>query len=160
MRHRLERVQFFPRPRDEIFAFFCDIDQLDHFTPGYFRLHILTPERCTLYPGQRIEYTLRLFGIPFRWTTVIDTVDAPCSFTDSQLRGPYRSFRHQHRFYEVEGGTLMVDVVDYELPLEPAGLVVHRLLAHIFDHRRRVTARLLAPELQDPLWLPVCQSRS
>lgn len=153
-RHRLERVQFFPRPPEEVFAFFCDIDQLDRFTPSWFRLHVRTAERCALYPGQQIDYTLKLFGIPFGWTTVIDTVDPPRSFSDSQLRGPYRSFRHHHLFCEVEGGTLMVDVLDYQLPLEPAGLIVHRLLAHIFDHRRLVTARLLAPDLEDPLWLP------
>jgi ligand-binding SRPBCC domain-containing protein len=47
--------------------------------------------------------------------TRITAWDPPHGFVDEQLRGPYRLWRHQHRFEADGAGTLSRDRVDYEL---------------------------------------------
>jgi ligand-binding SRPBCC domain-containing protein len=59
---------------------------------------------------------------------------------DVQLRGPYRSWHHTHRFEPVDGGTLVRDAVRYVLPFGPMGRLAHAWIVKsdleaIFDHR-------------------------
>ncbi len=94
-----------------------------------------------MYPGSIIDYRLRLWGLPVRWRTRIVAFDPPYSFADEQIRGPYRLWHHTHEFAAVDGGTRMIDRVDYELPFGPLGRLVHALLVRrslrkIFDYRR------------------------
>ena len=97
--------------------------------------------------GALIDYSLRLYKLPVRWRTRIELFEPERRFVDVQLKGPYRYWRHLHEFEDVEGGTLMRDVVDYELPLGPLGslartLFVRRSLARIFSFRRRAVSEV------------------
>lgn len=144
----LERAQFFPWPVERVWEFFSDIDNLNRFTPRFFELEILTPDRPALYRGQTIDYRFRLFGFPLAWTTRIDEVEYPRVFVDSQLRGPYAAFRHSHEFWPVEGGTLMVDRLHFRVGWGPAGWLAQRLMVRpmlnaIFDHRRVACEELM-----------------
>lgn len=136
----LERAQFFPRPLDEVWEFFTDIDNLNRFTPGFFHITPLTEERPELYPGQTIDYVIRLFGIPFRWTTLITQVDKPLSFVDRQARGPYAQFEHLHQFWEVQNGTVVIDRLHYRVGWGPIGWLAERIFVRptldaIFEYR-------------------------
>jgi ligand-binding SRPBCC domain-containing protein len=139
--YRLERVQLIPRARDEMFAFFAEAANLERLTPGFLHFRILTPGRIRMQPGTLIDYQLQLYAVPFRWRTRIETFEPPQRFTDVQLVGPYRRWHHLHEFFEVPGGTLVVDRVNYELPLGVFGTLAHelfvrRLLDGIFAYRR------------------------
>jgi len=62
---------------------------------------------------------------------------------DSQLVGPYKKWEHLHEFLEKDGGTLMKDTVDYELPLGWAGRIlagwmVDRDVRNIFSYRSNI----------------------
>jgi ligand-binding SRPBCC domain-containing protein len=145
---RLERTQFVPRPLPEVFAFFADAGNLERITPGFLRFRILTPRPVPMHPGALIDYRLSLFGIPFRWTSRIDLFEPGARFVDSQVRGPYARWVHLHEFHEAPGGTLVVDGVEYALPLGPLGILaralfVRRSLERIFDHRAAALRRLL-----------------
>lgn len=152
--HRLAASQFVPRPLTEVFAFFSDPDNLARITPPSMRLELITTDR-EMRSGLAIDYRIRpLLGFPVRWRTRITDYDPPRSFRDVQERGPYRRWEHEHRFLEVDGGTLIEDDVTYALPLGPLGDAVHRLavrgeLARIFRHRSAVIASALA-ELEAP----------
>lgn len=64
----------------------------------------------------RIDYTIKLHGIPMRWRTKITRWNPPYEFVDEQLKGPYRAWIHQHTFEEMgDGQTLMRDRVCYSL---------------------------------------------
>jgi len=95
------------------------------------------------YTGQRITYTVRpLLGIPVRWVTRIEDVQAPERFVDTQEKGPYKLWHHTHTFEAISAGVLMRDRVEYELPFGPLGdlmhaLVVKRKLEGIFRFRER-----------------------
>ena len=139
--HRLQRAQLIPRPLPEVFAFFADAGNLEMITPPTLGFEILTPRPIRMHAGTLIDYRLRLFGIPFRWQTRIETFEPLVRFTDVQLRGPYRRWHHLHEFFATTDGTLVVDTVDYALALGPLGSVAHalfigRTLAQIFDYRR------------------------
>jgi hypothetical protein len=148
MMHTIHREQVLPRPRDEVFPFFAAARNLERITPAFLRFRVLTPEPIILRPGSRIDYTLRLAGVPFHWRTRIEAFDPPLSFVDVQEKGPYRHWRHRHEFREVPGGTLMVDDVEYEVGWGVLGQLAHaifvrRALERIFDHRRQVIAGIL-----------------
>src|SRR5262249_17950721 len=73
--HRLERSQHVPRPLGEVFAFFTDAANLEELTPDFLHFRILTPKPIVMRAGTLIDYQLRLFGVPFRWRTRIETFD-------------------------------------------------------------------------------------
>ena len=97
--------------------------------------------------GTRLDYRLRLWGVRFRWQTLISSWEPPHRFVDEQLAGPYAQWVHTHRFEADGDGTLVEDDVDYALPLAPLGElalpIVRRQLERIFSYRRETIARLL-----------------
>jgi len=139
--------QLVPLPITEAFRFFEDPANLLKITPPQMALTITNPEPVVMRKGAEIAYTLCVAGMPQRWRTLIAEYDPPHSFMDVQLRGPYRKWEHTHTLREVEGGTLMIDDIDYELPLGwlgsvIAGWFVRRQLAHVFAYRQAQIERL------------------
>jgi len=146
--HRLEREQVVTSPLSEAFDFFSRTSNLERITPPWLRFGLLTPEPTEIVVGTRIEYRLRLHGIPLRWISRIDEFVENRSFVDRQIRGPYRWWHHRHEFTSVPGGTRVRDHVDYALPLGPVGelghiVIVRRDLARIFDYRQAAVAQIL-----------------
>jgi ligand-binding SRPBCC domain-containing protein len=135
-------------PREEVFEFFADAFNLQKITPPDVHFRVLTPAPIELRRGTRIDYRLTVFRVPFRWRTVIAMWEPPVRFVDEQERGPYRSWVHRHEFSDVEGGTLVRDRVQYELPWSPLGELAHpivrRKLDQIFDFRQAMIHRLLS----------------
>ena len=94
--------------------------------------------------GQEVTWRARHFGIWFTMTSRITALDRPTRFVDEQVRGPFRWFRHEHRFDDVTGVTTMTDTIDLASPIfgilaERAVLVpyLRRLIrvrnAHLLD---------------------------
>lgn len=138
--HRLEREQWIPASLERVSAFFADAANLDALTPPWLRFRILTPLPIEMRSDARIEYQLRLAGVPVRWRTRIAKWEPPHGFVDVQERGPYALWEHTHRFRALGDGVLMADEVRYALPLGPLGALAHgagvkAALAAIFDHR-------------------------
>jgi hypothetical protein len=143
------------RPLPEVFGFFSDAANLDALTPPFLHFRILTPMPIELRAGARLDYQLSLFGVPVRWRTRITAWQPGERFVDEQESGPYAIWRHTHEFEARGSSTLMRDVVDYSLPLGPAGAVAHalfvrRTLERIFDFRRDAVARLLEHSRAEP----------
>jgi ligand-binding SRPBCC domain-containing protein len=127
-----------PTPRDEVFDFFSQARNLELITPPWLSFKVLTPEPIEMRRGTLIDYRLGWHGIPLRWRSEIEEWDPPHRFVDTQLRGPYRLWHHQHVFDEVDGGTRISDHVRYAAP---GGALVNRLFVardvrRIFDYRR------------------------
>lgn len=140
--------QWLPADLDRTFAFFSDARNLEAITPDFLHFRIVTPLPVEMREGARIEYRLRLFGMPVDWLTRIEEWRPGHGFTDVQVRGPYAQCIHQHRFTPQNGGTLVEDRVDYRVPLAPLSSPVHALFVRptverIFAHRREAIARLL-----------------
>lgn len=152
--HVLERTQVIERSLDDTFAFFSDAFNLEKITPEFLRFKILTPRPLAMQSGAIIEYSLSLFGMPFKWKTLIEQWEPGVKFVDRQLKGPYALWVHTHSFEALGADrTLMKDRVEYQLPLGFLGEIAHTLfvretLKKIFAHRADVTARLLTPATQ------------
>lgn len=130
-----------PRPIDTVFDFFADAYRLEDITPPWLHFHVVTPRPVTMAVGTLIDYRLRLHGLPIGWQSEIAAWEPPVRFVDRQVRGPYRLWHHEHTFESVDGGTRVVDCVDYAVPGGPLihALLVRRDLVRIFEYR---TARL------------------
>jgi ligand-binding SRPBCC domain-containing protein len=147
--HVLERSHILPITLSEAWSFFSTPKNLARITPPEMGFVIREPfDNAPAHAGQRITYTVKpVLGIPLTWVTLIEDVQAPHRFVDTQLKGPYARWWHLHTFEEVEGGVLMRDRVEYELPLGPLGELAHGIfvrkrLEHIFAYRRKVLDEL------------------
>ena len=149
MVHSIRRQQFVPVPLARVWDYFSNAGNLAAITPDYMRFRVTSGDLPdVVYPGQVITYTVRpLLGIPLFWMTEITAVSPGHSFVDEQRRGPYKMWHHQHLFFEQDGGTLMQDIVHYELPFWILGeaahaLFVRRQLEGIFEFRRKKVEEL------------------
>lgn len=67
--------------------------------------------------GEEVTWEARHFGVTWQMTSRITEFDPPHVFVDQMVRGPFRSFRHEHRFEHEGAGTRMTDLVEYAAPL-------------------------------------------
>jgi ligand-binding SRPBCC domain-containing protein len=128
-----------PRSINEVFAFFADAHNLEVLTPPWMHFRTVTPDPIVMAVGTRFEHRLRVKGIPVRWESEITAWDPPRRFVDEQRRGPYRLWIHEHRFAPRDGGTDVVDHVEYAVPGGAAVnyFVVAPDLRKVFGYRRR-----------------------
>ena len=146
--YTLEREQALPRSLSATFAFFADASNLEALTPDTLHFKILTPRPIVMRAGLTIDYRIRLFGVGLRWRSLIEVWEPERLFVDVQVKGPYKSWRHEHWFEEAGDGTKVRDRVDYQLYGGPfAALVnaafVRRQLKSIFDYRQERMKELL-----------------
>jgi ligand-binding SRPBCC domain-containing protein len=146
--HRLERRQYLDHPLETVFAFFAEARNLERITPSWLSFHVVEGKAIEMGVGTLIDYRLRVHRVPLSWTSRIDEWESGRGFVDRQLSGPYRLWHHRHSFQPSGRGTLVVDEVDYELPLGRLGELAHRLfvrrdLERIFDFRQQMVPRLL-----------------
>lgn len=144
----LEREQWVAQPRSRVFAFFARAENLGRITPPWLHFRIRTPLPIAMAAGARIDYTIRLAGVPLRWRTRIDLWEPEVRFVDVQERGPYALWEHTHTFAPHAGGVLVADRVRYALPVGLLGRAVHTLavraaLTAIFDYRCQRVRELL-----------------
>jgi ligand-binding SRPBCC domain-containing protein len=74
--------------------------------------------------GETVTWRARHFGVTWTMTSEITELRLPEWFVDEQLRGPFHSFRHEHRFTAFPGGTTMADHVHFVAPLGVLGRAV------------------------------------
>jgi len=134
------------RPLSEVFPFFAAAEHLEELTPPFLNFHILTPKPIVVAVGTRINYQLKLHGIPVRWESEITSWNPPYSFSDDQIKGPYRYWHHEHMFQEKDGGTFVLDKVEYAVP---GGALINRFfvapdLRRIFEYRTATLKKLFS----------------
>jgi uncharacterized protein len=140
-RWRLETSIRLAAPVDQVVAFFGRTQNLGAMTPLGMGFAILGEPPDQVREGTTIDYRVKVGRLALRWRTRIDRVDER-GFADSQLRGPYRAWYHEHEFIADGDGTVMTDRVWYALPFGPLGAIAHPLfvapqLRRIFQHRTR-----------------------
>jgi uncharacterized protein (TIGR01777 family) len=127
-RYLLRHVTRVNRPIEEVFVFFSRAENLGVMTPAAMEFRIVDPIPEQMAPGARIGYRLRLGPLPIRWRTNIEVWQPPHLFADSQQRGPYRCWWHEHHFRADGSATIMEDRVFYCPPLGTLGRLLNPLL--------------------------------
>lgn len=138
--HFLRRKTVIEKPIAEVFDFFSKAENLNLITPKDLQFAITSQLPIEMKKGALIEYKIKLNGFSFHWQTEISEWNPPYSFVDSQLKGPYKIWIHQHSFVDKETYTEMYDTVEFLSPgwiLEPLinRFFVEKRVKEIFDFR-------------------------
>jgi len=80
-----------------------------------------------LGPGAVVTWEATHLGARMRLMSKITQFDAPWSFEDEQIAGPFQSFWHRHEFSTKNGVTVMTDLVRYRSPFGFLGTLVERV---------------------------------
>lgn len=138
--------QYLPFKRDKVFQFFAEAKNLETITPPLLHFQVLGMSTPNIQEGSLIDYKLKIHGVPVRWRTEILNWHPNQKFVDTQLKGPYTKWHHTHEFTDLGAGTLMTDLVRYQVPLGilgslVAGAFVASDVRKIFAYRREVCSR-------------------
>lgn len=169
MKHRLEFEQWVPFPLEHVFAFFSNPENLPRIMPPASATRLIALNRMpppktpagissekAAAVGSIIVTSFRLFPLlplRYRWVARITEFEWNRYFADVQDHGPFKSWHHRHEFAsaarESVGGTLVRDVIEYEVGLGLAGtlanaLFVHRQMKRTFAQRQQTLPHLLA----------------
>lgn len=105
----------------------------------------------TIGLGETVTWRARHFGIVWRMTSRITSLEEPDRFVDEQVRGPFARFHHVHRFERSARGTRMVDEIEFRAPLGPLGRLAERVaLARYLPRLIAERNASLAAELGGP----------
>jgi ligand-binding SRPBCC domain-containing protein len=148
-----------PAPLERVWAFHDDVNAaLPALSQASARVNIESAD-LPVRVGSRILISARgPFGIAIRWAARIvehrpphpTPSGAAASFVDEQESGPFKSWRHEHEFRQLENGTTgLTDRVTYAVRFGVLGrladrLFVRRQIDAMFRHRHAVLPRLLA----------------
>jgi ligand-binding SRPBCC domain-containing protein len=78
--------------------------------------------------GETVTWKGKHFGIYIQHQSIISEMDFPNYFVDEQLKGHFKSFKHQHFFIQKENLTIMTDILEYETPFSFIGKLFDKLL--------------------------------
>lgn len=131
-------------PVELVAAFHHDTRVLKQLTP--FPIIAQIHEYEPLADGSEAKFTLWFGPLPIRWHAVHSQVGAN-GFTDTQVSGPLKSWRHQHRFESIGGArTRVSEHIVYEHDSGLRGLISRLLFArpgllYLFTARKLLTRR-------------------
>jgi ligand-binding SRPBCC domain-containing protein len=146
-------------PFEDVWEFHSTGDGLVALTPDWMNLRIEEtrgpdggPDPEVLETGSVVVSSIRPFGIGPRQRWVSEIVargrsEHEAMFRDVMVEGPFPEWTHTHRFRAVDGGTVVHDHVEYELPGGPIGKLSGPLgvigMEPMFRFRHRETRALL-----------------
>lgn len=78
--------------------------------------------------GETVTWQAIHFGITMRLTSKITDLQYATSFTDEQVKGPFKHLKHQHTFQQIGSYTLMSDYFEFESPLGFLGRLADSLV--------------------------------
>lgn len=147
--YRREDINRIPISPAEAWDFFANPLNLDKLTPPEMAFANLYPlDAPAVYPGMLIVHRVSpLPLVKLTWVTEITHVDHGRRFVDEQRTGPFAMWHHIHEFEEIEGGTLVRDILYYALPFGILGRIAHAVQAGkkvnaVFDYRKQRLAEL------------------
>ena len=132
-----------PAPVEEVFAFHERDDVLALLTPPWQTVDVVRREGG-LEKGAVVEFVIHAGPFRVRWLAEHIEYEKNRLFTDIQVKGPFRSWRHRHVFEVDAGGTRLTDSIDFAFPGgKPAewtaGWVARWQLRRMFAYRHQVT---------------------
>lgn len=161
-----ERSTWVPAPLEEVWTFQSTVEGLRAVTPDFLALEVHSvvgpddeEDQEVLREGTQLRMSIRPFGAGprQRWTSVVleqTEDDGAAMFRDRMLEGPFPEWEHTHQFFADDGGTRVVDRVDYRLPGGPLGRLVSPLgvvgMEPLFRARHRRTREVLGRDEEVP----------
>ncbi|WP_300026929.1 SRPBCC family protein [uncultured Maribacter sp.] len=78
-------------------------------------------------PNEWVTWRAKHFGIYQKLTSRITEYNRSDFFADEMEKGAFKKFRHEHHFSELNGGTLMTDIFEYDSPFGILGIIADKL---------------------------------
>jgi uncharacterized protein len=127
-------------PIADVFVFFGRAANIGALTPPEMALTLHSSGELAMERGLSIDHGITIGGIPLTWRTFIEEWSPGERFVDTQIKGPFRCWYHEHVFRADGDRTMMEDRVWYALPFGPLGRMVHVLkvrsmLRRLFEYR-------------------------
>ncbi len=122
----------------------------ERLTPPWERIRVLRHEGG-IRDGARVSLLVGPWPLSLRWDLEHRDYRKGRAFTDTQVRGPFRSWTHVHRFIPTGPDSCRLeDDIEYELPGGRLGAlvgepIVRWKLTRLFEFRHAVTRRALSP---------------
>ena len=93
--------------------------------------------------NESVTWKAKHFGIYQILTSKVTEFDRPNFFADEMIKGAFKSFKHEHHFTDLNGGTLMTDYFDYESPFGILGKLADKLflqnyMTNLLAERNRI----------------------
>jgi ligand-binding SRPBCC domain-containing protein len=128
----------------DVWNFYTDIQHLRVITPP--AIAIKVESNTSIKQGAEIMLSGNLIR-KSRWKARI-TYCKPYEYIDEMIDGPFKIWKHIHRFVADNSSTKVIDIVEYELPYGIFGKMVDRIyvrrkIQEIFQYRKRATVRVL-----------------
>lgn len=138
---------FVRAPVQRVWEFHRDVRALRLLSPPGSKVELLGEDH-EVRDGALHVLRIRAFGLSLVWEARISDVRPPFGFVDTAERSPFAHWRHRHEFLEEDGGTRIVDRIEFRLPGGRLGswfgrLIVAPGLGLFFRYRHAVTKRLL-----------------
>lgn len=168
MQNHLEFQQWVPFRLEQVFSFFANPENLPRIMPAASATKLVALQRVAAPAGRDGSFAtaagvgstilttfriLPMLPIRARWIARITEFEWNHHFADVQDKGPFKSWHHRHEFLtEARGGvvgTLVRDVIDYEVGFGVVGAVanalfVRRQMEGTFAQRQQALPELLA----------------
>ena len=101
--------------------------------------------------GETVTWRARHLGVAMQLTSRITAFDPPRRFVDEQVSSPFASFRHEHGFASIPGGTRMTDDWRHASPLGWLGRIVDAMVLDRYMRRQlRVRAAATKRAAEQP----------
>lgn len=145
MAERFVRTLELPVPAAILWAFHERADAFAILQPPWEEAEVVELPR-SLEVGARAVIRARVGPLSTRIVAEHIAYEPGRSFTDTMLKGPFRSWVHEHLCEPTAAGSRLTDTIDYALPLGPLGALfggwaVRRRLDRMFAYRHEVTRR-------------------
>lgn len=93
--------------------------------------------------GETVTWEAKHLGVRQKLSSKITEFNYPNYFTDEMVEGAFKSMRHEHLFYAINGQTLMKDIFVFESPFGWLGELVNflflgRYMTKLLKKRNRV----------------------
>jgi uncharacterized protein len=135
-----------PASAEQVFAWHEAPGAFGRLTPPGEPVQVLRHEGG-IRDGARVSLRVGPWPFALRWDLEHIDYQEGRSFTDIQVRGPFRYWKHVHRMIpRGPKACLLEDAIEYQLPLGILGrvigqLVMERKLRRLFAYRHEVTRR-------------------
>jgi ligand-binding SRPBCC domain-containing protein len=126
-------VTSIPASLDVVFDLATDLDLLQASMRRFRERAIGGRTSGRIGLGESVTWRAHHLGLPWTMTSRIESYDRPVSFVDAQTRGPFGSYRHEHRFTAIKGGTVMTDLVDVAAPFGRPGRMFEGFAARYLE---------------------------
>jgi ligand-binding SRPBCC domain-containing protein len=102
---------------------------------------------------ETVTWKARHFGVWMQLTSKITEYNAPVFFADEMVKGPFKSFRHEHILEEHQGQTVMTDRFEFKSPFGLIGKGVNALILTSYMKRLLVERNRVIKKLaEDGSW--------